>query len=199
MKQILLATNNKHKVEEIKSILSDLQIEVLSLKDIGIEIEVDEDGTTLEENALKKAKEVFRATNIPSLADDTGLEVIELNREPGVYSARYSGENATYQSNCEKLLFNLKNIPDEKRAAQFRCVVTFVAPNVETTVEGICSGKILSEMRGENGFGYDSIFLSDGLTKTFAELSLEEKNSISHRGKALHKMKEVLKKYFQTK
>ncbi len=196
MKQLILATNNKHKVEEIKSILSNLNLEVLSLKDIGVEIEVIEDGKTLEKNALKKAKEIFLATNIPSLADDTGLEVFALNGEPGVYSARYSGENATYKGNCEKLLFNLKNISEEKRQAQFRSVIAFVSHDIETTVEGTCSGKIISDMRGENGFGYDPLFLLDGFTKTFAELSSEEKNKISHRAKALEKMKGVLEKYF---
>ena len=196
MKQLILATNNKHKVEEIKSILSNLNLEVLSLKDIGVEIEVIEDGKTLEKNALKKAKEIFLATNIPSLADDTGLEVFALNGEPGVYSARYSGENATYKGNCEKLLFNLKNISEEKRQAQFRSVIAFVSHDIETTVEGTCSGKIISDMRGENGFGYDPLFLPDGFTKTFAELSSEEKNKISHRAKALEKMKGVLEKYF---
>jgi len=196
VKQLILATNNKHKVEEIKSILSNLNLEVLSLKDIGVEIEVIEDGKTLEKNALKKAKEIFLATNIPSLADDTGLEVFALNGEPGVYSARYSGENATYKGNCEKLLFNLKNISEEKRQAQFRSVIAFVSHDIETTVEGTCSGKIISDMRGENGFGYDPLFLLDGFTKTFAELSSEEKNKISHRAKALEKMKGVLEKYF---
>jgi XTP/dITP diphosphohydrolase len=197
MKQILLATNNSHKVEEIKTILSDVHIKVVSLKDIGIALEVIEDGKTLEENSRKKAREVFQQTQIPTLADDTGLEVFAMNGEPGVYSARYSGINATYKSNCDKLLFNLKNVPEEKRQAQFRCVVSFVAPNFETTVEGICSGKIIQEMRGENGFGYDPLFLPDGWTKTFAELSFEKKNIISHRGKALQKMKEVLQDYFQ--
>ncbi|MBS4028585.1 MAG: RdgB/HAM1 family non-canonical purine NTP pyrophosphatase [Ignavibacteriales bacterium] len=196
MKQILLATNNLHKVEEIKSILSGLQIELLSLKELELDIEVEEDGKTLEENALKKAREIFRATNIPSLADDTGLEVFALNGEPGVFSARYSGTKATYKSNCEKLLHNLKNVSEEIRKAQFRCVIAFVDKDFETTVEGNCVGKIISEMRGKNGFGYDSVFLPDGFTETFAELSSEEKNIISHRGKALEKMKGVLKQHF---
>ncbi len=196
-KQLLLATNNIHKVEEIKTILCNLPIEILTLKDLRKEIEVVEDGETLEENALKKAREIFTATKIPSLADDTGLEVFALNNAPGVYSARYAGENVTYQDNCSKLLNEMKNIQEENRGAQFRAVIAFVAKDFEKTEEGICTGKIIHSSRGAQGFGYDPIFLPDGFQHTFAELSSEEKNIISHRGQALKKMKLILEQYYQ--
>jgi XTP/dITP diphosphohydrolase len=195
--QLLLATNNLHKGEEIKTILSSIPIEILTLKDIGTEIEVIEDCNTLEENALKKAREIFTITQIPSLADDTGLEVFALNNAPGVYSARYAGAKATYEENCRKLLSAMKNIQEENRRAQFRAITAFVAYNFEKTTEGICAGKIISSQKGTSGFGYDPVFLPEHSQKTFAELSSNEKNIISHRGRALQKMKIILEQYYQ--
>lgn len=196
--KVLLATNNPHKVNEIKSVLENIpQIGFYSLSDFGISLEVVEDGKTLEENALIKAKAVYEILNIPTLSDDTGLFVDFLNGEPGVYSARYAGENATYEDNCIKLLANLNNVHDNKRAAQFESVICFYVNAAEYYFfKGICSGKIIKEKRGRNGFGYDPVFVPDGMNKTFAELPDDQKNDISHRGIALKKFKSFSDSYF---
>ncbi len=201
MNRLVLATHNKHKVEElqallVQALLGATGIEILTLDALPNVGEVDEDGDTLEANALKKARAVFRLTNLPSLADDTGLEVFSLNGAPGVLSARYAGEHATYADNCRKLLAALKDSPPHDRGAQFRCVLAFVAPNqVERVVEGVCPGMIIAEPRGTGGFGYDPIFLPDGYGETLAEMSMELKNTLSHRGKALRKITSVLRGY----
>ncbi|MGO9480489.1 MAG: RdgB/HAM1 family non-canonical purine NTP pyrophosphatase [Candidatus Kryptoniota bacterium] len=191
--KIVLATHNRHKVEEIKNILLDLEFELLSLDNFPEIGEITEDGTTLEENAKKKAGTVYKRTGILSLADDTGLEVDALNGRPGVYSARYSGEVATYEDNNKKLLHELKDIPFEKRTANFRCVISIVGKNVEEIAIGEVRGKILNEARGKNGFGYDPLFLPDGYDLTYAEMDSELKNKLSHRAKALEETKKILR------
>jgi XTP/dITP diphosphohydrolase len=195
MRELLIATNNRDKVKEIRHILEGLDISVLSLSDRNIEIDVEEDKDTLEGNALKKAKEVYEHAGIPCSADDTGLFVDALNGEPGVYSSRYAGENVTYADNRKKLLFDMSEVGQEERAAEFRTVVCYYSGDNEYKFfTGICRGIITTEERGENGFGYDAIFLPDGYDKTFAELDLSEKNKISHRAKAFLKFREYLLK-----
>ena len=196
MQKLILATRNPGKVKEIRAILHSLPIEIISLLDTVDLPEVAEDGTTLESNALKKAGEIFHATGIPSLADDSGLEVYALGMRPGVVSARYAGEHVTYEANNQKLLHEMKDLSQDRREARFRSVIAFVAHDVEKISEGICSGTIIAETRGRGGFGYDPLFVPDGYDKTFAELSLEVKNRISHRAKALQTMKFVLEDYF---
>lgn len=192
MKQILLATNNHHKIEEIQSFLTPLNFDIRSARDIPIPKTI-EDQPTLDGNALKKALETFQASGILSLADDTGLEVFYLAMEPGVYSARYSGENATYKSNCEKLLHAMNGVPKRRRRAQFRTVIAIVGKGIEKTVEGIVEGEILESARGDQGFGYDPLFVPKGYNKTYAEMTIDEKNVLSHRARALEKAVEVLK------
>lgn len=165
--------------------LSPLEIELRSTLDIEENVEVVEDLPTLEGNALKKAKFWYQRTGIPSLSDDTGLEVEALGGEPGVYSARYAGPDATYEDNVQKLLEEMKGI--ENRSARFRTVVALVSEK-ELLFEGVCEGEIIRQPRGEKGFGYDPVFLPDGFNRTFAELNAEEKNRISHRGRALQKL-----------
>lgn len=198
MQKLILATRNKGKLKEIKGILNDLSIEINNLSDYSSIPEVVEDGKTLEENALKKAREIFRLTGIPTLADDTGLEVLYLGMAPGVISARYAGEKVSYDANNRKLLKELENIPLDKRTAQFRCVAAFIAKDIEKITEGICHGKIIDNLRGTGGFGYDPLFVPDGYDLTFAELPIETKNHISHRAKAFQKMKLILSAYFST-
>lgn len=198
MKHLVLATHNKHKAEELHAMLAQADIEVLTLDDFPHVGDIVEDANTLEGNALKKAREVFRLTSLPSLADDTGLEVEYLDGEPGVFSARYAGPTATYVANVKKLLKVMKGVPPFCRGARFRSVLAFVAPNnFERQVEGICAGVITEEPAGKKGFGYDPIFRPTGYDETFAEMSMEMKNTISHRAKALQQMKGVLLEYFQ--
>jgi len=199
MKQLVLATNNKHKAEEFKELLRDLEIEILTLDRFPGIGEVVEDADTIEGNALKKAEEVFRATNLPTLADDSGLEVHYLDKEPGVYSSRYAGPDATYEDNCKKLLTMLRGVPPRRRAARFRCVLSFAVPdNSPQMAEGMCKGVIIESPRGAGGFGYDPVFLPDGHSKTLAEMTSEEKNSLSHRAKAVQLIKPHLISYFST-
>lgn len=195
--KLLIATNNKHKVNEIKNILNNKKFELFTLSDLNINIEIDEDKDTLEGNALKKAEEVFKIVKLPCIADDTGLFVEAINGEPGVFSSRYAGENATYDDNCNKLLKNMENIPDDKRNAYFKTVVCFYeSENKYTFFEGICEGKIINGKYGEKGFGYDPVFIPSGFNLTYAQMSETEKNSISHRGIAFKKAGEfLLEKY----
>ena len=196
--KLLLATHNKHKAEELQAMLGDLGVEVLTLGAFPQVGEILEDAETIEGNALKKARGVFDLTGLPAMADDTGLEVFYLNKAPGVYSSRYAGPEATYADNCRKLLASLKGVPPRRRGAQFRCVLALVTPDVAPIfAEGICTGVIIESPRGEGGFGYDPIFLPDGYNQTFAEMPLEIKNKISHRGKALQKMKKLLQARLQ--
>ncbi len=191
--KLLIATNNKDKITEIKKALDSAVVSVLTLNDIGINIEVEEDKDTLEGNALKKAEEIWSAARIPCSADDTGLFVDALNGDPGVYSSRYAGENVSYADNRRKLLEKMNGIPRPKRTARFRTVVCYYFGEGEYKFfEGECEGEILTEERGSGGFGYDAIFLPSGYDKTFAELNLEEKNKISHRARAFEKFKKYL-------
>ena len=190
--KLLLATHNKHKAEEFQAMLGDLGVEVLTLDTFPHVGEIVEDAETIEGNALKKARAVYALTGLPAMADDTGLEVFYLNKAPGVYSSRYAGPEATYADNCRKLLADMKGVPPRRRAAQFRCVLALVAAGIAPILEeGVCRGMIIEMPRGEGGFGYDPIFLPDGYDQTFAEMPLAVKNAISHRGRALQKMKEA--------
>ncbi len=191
--KLVLATNNPHKIEEIKSILSDLEVEILTPKDFDKFPELKEEGSTLEENAISKAMVTCQFTGLPSLADDTGLEVEALDGAPGVRSARFAGETATYDENNRKLLSLLEGLPKQKRNAVFRCVIAiaFAEQDVQT-VEGRAEGTIVEKPRGRAGFGYDPLFYFPPLGRTFAELSPHEKNRVSHRAKALARAKELL-------
>ena len=188
MKELILASNNAHKVEEIKSILEDYSI--LTLKDINYTEEIVEDGTTFEENALIKARTICKYSGKTAISDDSGLSVELLDGRPGVYSARYSKEQ-TDEKNIEKVLLELN---EQKSKAKFVSVIALVKPNgTELTFRGECHGEIIFEKRGTNGFGYDPIFYVPSLDKTFAELSAEQKNSISHRKQSLEKFSQYLK------
>lgn len=191
--EILLATNNRHKVKEISHLLGSAQFTVKSLNDFPNIPPTIEDQPTLEGNALKKAREAFKATRMLTLADDTGLECYYLELKPGVLSARYAGENATYADNNAKLLNALKGVPPRRRNAHFRSVVAIIGKGIEKIVEGKVEGDILESPRGTNGFGYDPLFVPRGSRKTYAEMTLEEKNKVSHRAMALLKAVEVLK------
>jgi XTP/dITP diphosphohydrolase len=193
--KLIVASNNQHKISEIEKNLENLDMEVLSLRDAGIDIDVVEDGETFEENAFKKAKEVFDIVkDAYVLADDTGLMVDALNGAPGVYSARFSGEDATAEKNNAKLLSLLKDTEDKDRGAKFVCVMVLIMGQSKVVkVRGEIEGSILREPRGDNNFGYDPLFYVKELGKTFAEMSLEEKNTVSHRGRALEKLREALK------
>lgn len=193
MKKLVLATNNRHKIIEMKSILKGLDIEILTLHDIPNIPPLVEDGTTFEENALKKARIVFRHSKLPSLADDSGLEVFYLNGKPGVLSARYTGEGATDDQNNQKLLSELRGVAPRRRRAQFRSILAFVGDGFEEMSEGTCLGSIIEKPRGSNGFGYDPIFLPEGFGETYAELTDEKKNTMSHRAKSLEKMIRLLR------
>lgn len=192
MDTLFLASGNPHKIEELKDLLAPFDIAIKSTLDYPNAEEVVEDKADLEGNALKKTRFWHQKTGLPSLSDDTGLEVDALDGEPGVYSARYAGQNATYEQNTQKLLSELDS--ETNRTAQFRTVVAFIdEKGKEHIFEGICKGEILSEKRGEKGFGYDPVFQPEGYEKSFAELSGEEKNRISHRGLAIQKFIEYLK------
>ncbi len=195
MKKLLIATHNADKVKEIRGILTGLDLNLVTLDEAGTFPPTVEDAPTLQGNALKKALEAFRATGIPAVADDTGLEVFYLNDAPGVYSSRYSGPGATYASNRKKLLSNLRGVPPRRRAAQFRCVVAFVpAAGVHHIFEGKCTGVITEKESGEGGFGYDPVFLPDGFAETFGEMALDKKNTLSHRAHAFQAFAEFLRR-----
>ena len=194
MKKIIFATGNEGKMREIREILSDLDVEVLSMKEAGIKADIVEDGTTFEENAVIKAKTICELCGEITLADDSGLEIEYLNKEPGVYSARYMGEDTSYRIKNANLIERLEGVPDEKRTARFVCAVAAAFPDGSVkTVRETMEGRIGYEERGANGFGYDPIFFLPEYGCTSAELSMEEKNKISHRGKALRAIKEELK------
>lgn len=194
---LVLATRNPHKVDEISDLLSGVELAVLSFRDFPDLPDVEEDGETLEENAVKKAASVARATGLPSLADDTGLEVDALHGAPGVVSARYAGPGATYDENNRKLLSALAGVPLSRRTASFRCVVALAVPGEAIrTVEGRTNGVILEEPRGRGGFGYDPVFLPDNHTRTYAEMSASEKNAVSHRGKAVRSAAKLVREAF---
>lgn len=197
--RILLATNNPHKAGELAAILGESgDIEVMTLGDLPASPgEPVEDGETLESNAYIKAREIFAATGIPVVADDTGLEVTGLDGAPGVRSARFAGENATYADNCAKLTAELAAIPDANRTARFRTVICYTDGMRTLFAEGSVEGEIVGVPRGEGGFGYDPLFRPYGSDRTFAEMSSEEKNRISHRGLALASLREILAPYLE--
>jgi len=197
MREILLGTHNKHKAAEISRLLSGLPVKIRTLDDFPDIKEVEEDGATLTDNAVKKAIEYGRRSGLFTLADDTGLEVKALKGEPGVRSARYAGEKCTYDDNNRKLLEKMAKIKGKKRAARFVCVIACFYPGKDLLrlVNGALEGVILKEFKGENGFGYDPIFYIPECKKTLAELSLDEKNRISHRAKALFKARKIIEEY----
>ena len=192
-KRMIFATGNEGKMKEIRQILGDLDYEILSMKEAGIDVEIIEDGKTFEENAIIKAKTVMEACGEIVLADDSGLEIDYLNKEPGVLSARYMGEKTSYRIKNQILLDRLHGVPAVLRSARFVCVIACAFPDgrIETRRATI-EGRIADEAAGENGFGYDPIFYYPEKGKTTAELSAEEKNEISHRGKALRQIREIL-------
>jgi XTP/dITP diphosphohydrolase len=196
MSQLVLATHNIHKAEELQAMLIGSGIDVLTLENFPAIGDIVEDSDTLEGNAVKKAREVFQATSLPSLADDTGLEVEFLRGAPGVLSARFAGPHATYADNVKKMLNALDGVPQSQRGARFRSVLAFVTQDGERIVEGICPGMIIGVRRGTGGFGYDPIFLPTGYDQTFAEMDLGLKNTLSHRGRAFQQIKRVLLEYF---
>lgn len=187
MISLVLATRNRHKVEELSAMLSELPVRILSFHDFPDMPDVVEDGATLRENAIKKATEAALFTGLRALADDTGLEVDALDGAPGVRSARFAGEPPNWEENNRKLLSDLSGIEGSARAAAFRCVVALAVEGDEEvrTVEGVTRGVILEAPRGQGGFGYDPLFLPDGHDLTYAEMRSDEKNTVSHRGKAI--------------
>ena len=196
MSRIVFATGNAGKVKEIQMILADMGMEVVSMKEAGITIDIEEDGKTYEENALIKARAVAAYTKDIVMADDSGLEIDYLNGEPGIYSARYLGEDTSYRVKNANLIERLTGVPDEQRTARFVCAIAAVLPDgTELTTRATIEGRIDYEEKGSNGFGYDPIFYVPQFGKTTAELTEEQKNQVSHRGKALELMKEELKKY----
>ena len=190
--KIILATHNRDKEKELQKSLEGLNVKICSLFDFPNIGEIEETGTTLLENSLLKARTVFDITGIPTIADDTGLEVDYLDGAPGVYSARYAGNNVSYQDNVDKLLIELDGVPHERRTARFRTVVTYIDKNEELWTEGHIDGIISETIIGDRGFGYDPVFFVPHKGKTFAELSSDEKNKISHRGIALQKLRKIL-------
>ena len=193
--KIVAATGNKHKIEEIESITKKFGMNVITKAEAGVgDLEVEETGTTFEKNSLIKAEAIMKATGMPAIADDSGLEADALNGAPGVYSARFSGEGATDESNNAKLLKLMENIPDDERSARFVSVVTLCFPDgTVVAARGECPGTLRRSPRGDGGFGYDPLFVPVGYDKTYAEISAEEKNIISHRAKALGILRMKLK------
>lgn len=195
MKRVIFATGNENKMKEIREILGALPLEILSMKEAGVSADIVEDGKTFEENALIKARAICKLAGEMVLADDSGLEIDYLNKEPGIYSARYMGEDTSYHIKNKSLIDRLEGVPDEKRTARFVCAIAAVFPDgKELVVRGTVEGIIGYEEKGENGFGYDPIFYLPERGCTTAELPPEEKNSISHRGNALRLMKELLER-----
>lgn len=190
--KVIFATGNEGKMKEIRMILSDVAVEVLSLKEAGIVLDVEENGATFAENALIKARACAEQTDCMVLADDSGLEIDYLNKEPGIYSARYMGEDTSYRIKNQNLIDRLVGVPDEKRTARFVCAIGAVLPDkTEQLTEGVIEGRIGYEEKGENGFGYDPIFYVPEFGCTSAEMNAEQKNATSHRGRALEKLKDV--------
>ncbi|MDZ4796467.1 MAG: RdgB/HAM1 family non-canonical purine NTP pyrophosphatase [Bacteroidota bacterium] len=183
--KLIFATNNQHKVEEIRAVTGN-NLDIVTLKEAGIDIDIPEPWNTLEKNASAKSKTIFDLTGTSCFSEDTGLEVSALNGEPGVKSAHYAEENRSFDANIDKLLSNLAGQQD--RSARFRTVISLLIDDTETLFEGICDGQITDKKRGGQGFGYDPVFIPAGSTKTFAEMSLNEKNQFSHRKKATEKL-----------
>lgn len=183
--KLIFATNNQHKVDEIRSVI-DKNLELITLQEAGIDIDIPEPYNTLKENASGKSRTIFDMTGINCFSEDTGLEVDSLGGEPGVKSARYAGDDRSFNANIEKLLSKLADKTD--RTARFRTVISLIIDGRETLFEGICEGSIIKEKRGEQGFGYDPVFIPAGAAKTFAEMNMQEKNQFSHRKKAVEKL-----------
>ena len=193
IRELVLATRNRHKGEELAALLGDLGITIRTLDEFPDAPDVVEDGETCEANAIKKARAIAEFTGLPAVADDTGLEVDALGGRPGIYAARYAGEDATYEDNCRKLLRELAGVPRERRTARFLTVAAIALPSDGVRVaQGTLDGVIAEEASGTLGFGYDPVFLIPELGKTLAQLSADQKNRISHRAKALAKMREIL-------
>ncbi|MEW6161838.1 MAG: XTP/dITP diphosphatase [Nitrospirota bacterium] len=191
--EIVLATRNKKKIEEIKRIIGDISISMLTLNDFPGCLEVEENRSTFEANAVKKAMAIAKCVGKPSLADDSGLEVYVLNGAPGILSSRYAGEGADDRENIEKLLYEMRSIDDEKRGARFVCCIALAFPGGSVkTFFGYVEGRVGKEPRGFNGFGYDPVFYPEGQSRTFAEMTDEEKDTLSHRGKALRELRSYL-------
>lgn len=185
METLIFATNNQHKVDEIRQVLGNL-FDIITLKDAGIDMDIPEPHTTLEANASEKSTNIYRLTGKNCFSEDTGLEVAILNDEPGVNSARYAGENRSFKANIEKLLQNMGTA--ENRHARFRTIISLIIDEKEIQFEGICEGEIILERRGQNGFGYDPVFIPAGSKLTFAEMNTQEKSAFSHRKKAMDKL-----------
>jgi XTP/dITP diphosphohydrolase len=182
---IIFATNNQNKVAEIKAVVP-ASINIITLKDAGIDIDIPEPHDTLQANAQEKAVTIFKLTNTSCFSEDTGLEVATLNGEPGVHSARYAGEDKAFDKNIDKLLTNLEG--KTNRSAQFRTVICLILDGAEHYFEGVCKGTIINERKGAEGFGYDPVFVPEGASETFAQMSLTEKNKYSHRRKAVDEL-----------
>lgn len=183
--QLIFATNNQHKIDEVRAALPD-NFKIITLEEAGISIDIPEPHPTLKENAKEKAKTIYEITGTDCFSEDTGLEVFSLNNEPGVHSARYAGEEKSFEKNIDKLLMNLQN--KKNRDAQFKTVVCLILNNTEYYFEGICKGTILNERKGTGGFGYDPVFRPESSEKTLAEMTMNEKNQVSHRKKAIDKL-----------
>ena len=194
--KIVLATHNEDKCAEMTEILDELPIQLLSLEDFPEIGEIEENGSSLEENALIKARTVHSITKLLSWADDTGLEVDVLGGKPGVYSARYAGENCSYSDNVQKLLQKMDNIPADKRIAHFKTAIALIGENMELVSEGVVEGMITTKPKGVGGFGYDSVFYVLDKNKTYSEMKMTEKNQISHRGQAIQNMIKLLQSQF---
>lgn len=198
MEKIIFATGNQGKLKEIRMILKDLLVEIVSMKEAGIDIDIDENGSTFEENAVIKAKAIMEKTGCLVLADDSGLEVDYMDKAPGIYSARFLGEDTSYDVKNNYILDRLKGVPDELRTARFVCAVAAVFPDGRTvTRRGTIEGIIGHQTAGSNGFGYDPIFYVPEFNCTTAQLDPEQKNAVSHRGKALRAIGEVIREYLQ--
>ena len=196
--KIIFATQNKGKAEEVKALFADSPFEIISLYDLGNNIDVPETGATFQENAHIKAKTIYKIYNVPVIADDSGLAIEQLDGRPGVYSARYAGEKCTYDDNNIKVISELKDFPEPHRAKFISYAVFYDGKN-EIEAIGELNGRIIKEPRGKNGFGYDPIFVPDGFDRTISELELDEKNKISHRAKSIAQMKEQLMKLHERK
>lgn len=196
MKKIILASNNKGKIAEVKEILKDMNVEVISMKEAGLDVDIEENGSTFEENALIKAEAIMKMTGEITIADDSGLEVDYLNKEPGIYSARYMGHDTSYDIKNNAIIQRLEGVKGTDRSARFVCAMAVVFPDGKNIIaRGTMEGLIADKPMGENGFGYDPIMYLPEYQKTSAQLSYEEKNKISHRGKALEKLKTQLQEY----
>jgi XTP/dITP diphosphohydrolase len=198
IRELVLATRNRHKGEELAALLGDLGITIRTLDEFPDAPDVVEDGDTCEANAIKKARAIAQFTGLPAVADDTGLEVDALGGRPGIYAARYAGEDATYEDNCRKLLREMAGVPREQRTARFLTVAAIALPSDGIRVaQGTLDGAIAEQASGALGFGYDPVFLIPELGKTLAQLSADQKNTISHRAKAFAKMREIVRSYGQ--